>query len=67
MKSKLVFAVMAAMISATPAAYAAKAKAKATHHGVHKIHTAKGWKSCKDTYKYMKGGKCMDARAKKTA
>ncbi len=66
MKSKLLLAVaaVAIAISAVPAAEAAKAK-HAKHTGHHKAHTVKGWKKCKAPYKYLKGGKCLDARDKK--
>ena len=65
MKSKILFAVaaLAMVAAAAPAADAAKAKSK--HVGHHKGHTVKGWKKCKETYKYLKGGKCLDARDKK--
>ena len=69
MKSKILLAVTAIVIAfaATPAAYAGNAKAKAhKHKGYHKSHHIKGWKACKGTYKYLKGGKCLDARDKKS-
>lgn len=63
--SKILHAVAAIAIAcaATPAD-AAKAKAH-KHHGHHKAHTVKGWKKCKAPFKYLKGGKCLDARDKK--
>jgi hypothetical protein len=66
MKSKILFAVAAIAIAfaATSAAEAAKAKKAPKHAGHHKAHHVKGWKSCKGTYQYMKGGKCMDSRKK---
>lgn len=66
MKSKILFAVTAAALalSAAPAAHASKAKPH--KHGQHKSHHVKGWKSCKAPYKYLKGGKCLDARDKKS-
>ncbi|RUO97772.1 hypothetical protein [Hyphomicrobium sp.] len=69
MKSKILLAVAAVLVafSATPAAYAAKAKAKAQKHtGHHKAHHIKGWKACKGTYKYLEKGKCLDSRNKKS-
>jgi hypothetical protein len=64
-KSKLLFAIVAASVAftAAPAAYAGKAKPhKAAHH---KAHHVKGWKKCKGTFQYLKGGKCLDSRKKK--
>ncbi|MBS0250745.1 MAG: hypothetical protein JSR78_06730 [Proteobacteria bacterium] len=68
MRSKLLLAIAAIAIAfaATPAAYAGKAKKAHKHHGHHKSHHVKGWKACKGTYKYLKDGKCLDARNKKT-
>jgi Spy/CpxP family protein refolding chaperone len=67
MNSKYLLAAAAVMIalSATPAAYAGKAKAS-KHKGHHKAHHIKGWKACKGTYKFLKGGKCLDSRDKKS-
>lgn len=69
-KSKLLLAIAAAAVAftATPAAYAGKAKPhKPAHHhaGHHKSHHVKGWKKCKGSFQYLKGGKCMDSRKKK--
>lgn len=68
MTSKILFTVAAIAIASatTPAAYA-KAGKPHKHHGHHAAHHVKGWKGCKGTYQYMKGGKCLDARKKKTA
>ncbi|MFT3730190.1 MAG: hypothetical protein QM780_02025 [Hyphomicrobium sp.] len=64
-KTLLTIAAIAIAVSAAPVAFAAKAK-KAKHAGSHKSHHIKGWKSCNGTYKYLKDGKCLDARSKKT-
>lgn len=66
MKSKVLLAIatMAIVFAATSAAEAGKAKKATKHHGHHKAHHVKGWKSCKGTYQYLKGGKCLDARKK---
>jgi hypothetical protein len=67
MQSKILFAVaaFAMALSAASAVEAAKAKPK-KHAGHQKAHTMKGWKKCSGTNMYLKGGKCMDARDKKT-
>ena len=64
-KSKLLLAIAAAAVAftATPAAYAGKAKPHKPAH--HKSHHVKGWKKCKGTFQYLKGGECMDSRKKK--
>jgi len=63
MKSKILLAVLAVAVAASPA-FAGKAKKPSKHHGHHKAHHVKGWKACKGTYQYLKGGKCLDSRKK---
>jgi hypothetical protein len=59
MNVRFIFVVvaMAATVTVAPIANAAK---PAAHKAMH--HHAKG--GCKGEFMYMKGGKCLDARAK---
>ena len=68
MTSKILFAVATiAIASATTSVAYSKAGKPHKHHGHHSAHHVKGGKSCMGTYQYHKGGKCLDARKKKTA
>jgi hypothetical protein len=82
MKSKVfVFIAIGLALAIAPVANAAKpAGHKTTHHTamphkvahqkatVHKVtHRVVKGKGCKAEFMYMKGGKCMDARAKASA
>jgi Spy/CpxP family protein refolding chaperone len=66
MKSKILIAVTAAALALSAAPAANAGKAKPHKHGSHKSHHVKGWKSCKAPYNYLTGGKCLDARDKKS-
>ena len=65
MTSKILAGV-AALVLAVSAAPLANAAKMAAHHAKHHHYAhAKGAGGCKAEFMYMKGGKCMDARAKK--
>ena len=61
MKSKIVIGICALALPLAAATVASAAHHKGGKHHHHHGHHGKG---CKGEFMYMKGGKCMDARAK---
>ncbi len=63
-RTLVAIAVLLSAVGFAPVASAATMHHNPVHHGKYRYYSHPKGTACKGEFMYMKGGKCMDARAK---